>query len=133
MQSTAKKLKLPLDKLIVTVDEHGNTSAASIPLALDVAVRSGKIKRGDTRHARRRRRRLHLGRGVARLLSDLRSPCRGANSNDDFNMTSFAFVFPGQGSQSVGMLDAFGDHPAVQQTLARGVRCARRGHRPPDP
>ncbi len=48
MQGTAKKLKLPLDKLIVTVDQHGNTSAASIPLALDVAVRSGKIKRGDT-------------------------------------------------------------------------------------
>ena len=48
MQSTAKKLKLPLEKLIVTVDEHGNTSAASIPLALDQAVRSGKIKRGDT-------------------------------------------------------------------------------------
>jgi 3-oxoacyl-[acyl-carrier-protein] synthase-3 len=48
MQSTAKKLKLPLDKLIVTVDEHGNTSAASIPLALDEAVRAGKIQRGDT-------------------------------------------------------------------------------------
>lgn len=48
MQGTAKKLKMPLDKLIVTVDEHGNTSAASIPLALDVAVREGKIKRGDT-------------------------------------------------------------------------------------
>ena len=48
MQGTAKKLKLPLDKLIVTVDEHGNTSAASIPLALDAAVRSGKVKRGDT-------------------------------------------------------------------------------------
>jgi 3-oxoacyl-[acyl-carrier-protein] synthase-3 len=48
MQGTAKKLKLPLDKLVVTVDEHGNTSAASIPLALDWAVRSGKIKRGDT-------------------------------------------------------------------------------------
>ena len=48
MQGTAKKLKLPLDKLIVTVDKHGNTSAASIPLALDSAVRSGKIKRGDT-------------------------------------------------------------------------------------
>jgi 3-oxoacyl-[acyl-carrier-protein] synthase III len=48
MQSTARKLKLPLDKLIVTVDEHGNTSAASIPLALDESVRSGKIKRGDT-------------------------------------------------------------------------------------
>ena len=35
MQGTASKLKLPLDKLVVTVDEHGNTSAASIPLALD--------------------------------------------------------------------------------------------------
>jgi 3-oxoacyl-[acyl-carrier-protein] synthase-3 len=48
MQGTAKKLKLPLDKLIATVDEHGNTSAASIPLALDVAVRAGTVKRGDT-------------------------------------------------------------------------------------
>jgi 3-oxoacyl-[acyl-carrier-protein] synthase-3 len=48
MQGTAKKLKLPLDKLIATVDEHGNTSAASIPLALDVAVRAGTVQRGDT-------------------------------------------------------------------------------------
>lgn len=48
MQSTARKLKMPLEKLIVTVDEHGNTSAASIPLALDTAVREGKIKKGDT-------------------------------------------------------------------------------------
>ena len=48
MQSTAKKLKLPLDKLVVTVDQHGNTSAASIPLALDAWVRQGKIGNGDT-------------------------------------------------------------------------------------
>jgi 3-oxoacyl-[acyl-carrier-protein] synthase-3 len=48
LQSTAKRLKLPLEKLIVTVDQHGNTSAASIPLALDESVRSGKIARGDT-------------------------------------------------------------------------------------
>jgi 3-oxoacyl-[acyl-carrier-protein] synthase-3 len=48
MQGTAKKLRMSLDKLIVTVDEHGNTSAASIPLALDAAVRSGKIQRGQT-------------------------------------------------------------------------------------
>jgi 3-oxoacyl-[acyl-carrier-protein] synthase III len=48
MQGTAKRLKLPTDKLIATVDEHGNTSAASVPLALDESVRSGKIKRGDT-------------------------------------------------------------------------------------
>ena len=48
MQSTARKLKLAADKVVVTVDEHGNTSAASIPLALDSAVRSGRIRRGDT-------------------------------------------------------------------------------------
>lgn len=47
MQSTAKKLKLSMDKVIVTVDQHGNTSAASIPLALDWAVRNGKVKPGD--------------------------------------------------------------------------------------
>jgi 3-oxoacyl-[acyl-carrier-protein] synthase-3 len=48
MQSTARKLKLPMDKVVVTVDQHGNTSAASIPLALDTAVRSGRIKAGQT-------------------------------------------------------------------------------------
>ena len=47
MHSAAKKLKLPIDKVVVTVDQHGNTSAASIPLALDGAVRSGKIKPGQ--------------------------------------------------------------------------------------
>jgi len=48
MQSTARKLKLSMDKVVVTVDQHGNTSAASIPLALDTAVRAGRIQRGDT-------------------------------------------------------------------------------------
>ena len=48
MQSTARRLKMSMDKVVVTVDEHGNTSAASIPLALDVAVRAGRIQRGDT-------------------------------------------------------------------------------------
>ena len=48
MQSTAKKLKLSMDKVVVTVDQHGNTSAASIPLALDYAVRSGQVKKGET-------------------------------------------------------------------------------------
>ena len=47
MQGAARKLKLPMDKVIVTVDQHGNTSAASIPLALDSGVRSGRIKPGD--------------------------------------------------------------------------------------
>jgi 3-oxoacyl-[acyl-carrier-protein] synthase III len=48
MQSTARKLKLDPSRLVVTVDQHGNTSAASVPLALDHAVRSGQVQRGDT-------------------------------------------------------------------------------------
>ena len=48
MQSTARKLKLSMDKVVVTVQQHGNTSAASIPLALDHAVRSGQVKPGET-------------------------------------------------------------------------------------
>lgn len=47
LQATAKKLDMSLDKVVVTVDKHGNTSAASIPLALDTAVRDGRIQRGD--------------------------------------------------------------------------------------
>jgi len=48
MSSAARKLRLPAERLVVTVDEHGNTSAASIPLALDCAVRDGRIKHGDS-------------------------------------------------------------------------------------
>jgi len=47
LQATAKKLEMSMDKVVVTVDRHGNTSAASIPLALDTAVKDGRIKRGD--------------------------------------------------------------------------------------
>jgi 3-oxoacyl-[acyl-carrier-protein] synthase-3 len=47
ISATAKKLGMTMDQVIVTVDRHGNTSAGSVPLALDEAVRSGKIKRGD--------------------------------------------------------------------------------------
>lgn len=47
IKAAAKKLGLPMERVIVTVDEHANTSSASIPLALDVAVRDGRIKRGD--------------------------------------------------------------------------------------
>jgi 3-oxoacyl-[acyl-carrier-protein] synthase-3 len=45
--ATAKKLRMPMDRVIVTVDVHGNTSAASVPLALDVAVRDGRVRRGQ--------------------------------------------------------------------------------------
>ena len=47
LDATARKLSLPAEKVVVTVDQHANTSAASVPLALDVAVRDGRIKPGD--------------------------------------------------------------------------------------
>lgn len=48
IQAMAKRLKLPMEKVVLTIEEHGNTSAASIPLALDYAVRREQIKRGET-------------------------------------------------------------------------------------
>jgi 3-oxoacyl-[acyl-carrier-protein] synthase-3 len=48
INATAKKLRTPMERVVVTVHEHGNTSAASVPLALDVAVRDGRIQRGET-------------------------------------------------------------------------------------
>jgi len=47
IQATAKRLNLPMEKVILTVQDHGNTSAASVPMALDVGVRDGRIKRGQ--------------------------------------------------------------------------------------
>jgi 3-oxoacyl-[acyl-carrier-protein] synthase-3 len=47
IQATARKLEMPMERVIVTVQDHGNTSAASVPLALDVAVRDGRIRRGE--------------------------------------------------------------------------------------
>jgi 3-oxoacyl-[acyl-carrier-protein] synthase-3 len=47
ISAAARKLDLPMERVVVTVDEHANTSSASIPLALDVAVRDGRIKRGE--------------------------------------------------------------------------------------
>ena len=47
IQATARKLEIPMERVIVTVQDHGNTSAASVPMALDVAVRDGRIRRGE--------------------------------------------------------------------------------------
>jgi len=47
IQATAKRLDMPMDRVIITVDKHGNTSSGSVPLALDYAVRSGKVQRGQ--------------------------------------------------------------------------------------
>jgi 3-oxoacyl-[acyl-carrier-protein] synthase-3 len=48
ISSVAKKLKMPMDRVVLTIEDQGNTSAASVPLALDLAVRDGRIKKGDT-------------------------------------------------------------------------------------
>jgi 3-oxoacyl-[acyl-carrier-protein] synthase-3 len=47
IEATAKRLDMPMERVIVTVDRHGNTSSGSVPLALDEAVRSGRVKRGQ--------------------------------------------------------------------------------------
>ena len=47
IQATAKRLDLPIEKVILTVQDHGNTSSASIPMALDVGIRDGRIQRGQ--------------------------------------------------------------------------------------
>ena len=67
IDASADKLGIPPEKVVITVDQHGNTSAASIPLALSVAVADGRIK-GATDPARGDGRRLHLGRDAAALV-----------------------------------------------------------------
>ena len=47
IEATARRLDMPMERVIVTVDRHGNTSSGSVPLALDAAVRSGKVQRGQ--------------------------------------------------------------------------------------
>ena len=47
IQATARKLEMPMDRVVLTVQNQGNTSAASVPLAMDIAVRDGRIKRGE--------------------------------------------------------------------------------------
>ena len=48
IQATAKKLSMSMDKVVITIADHGNTSAASVPLAFDTAIRDGRIQRGQT-------------------------------------------------------------------------------------
>ena len=103
IDATAKKLGVPPERVIATVERHANTSAASIPLALDEAVRDGRIRAGH--------RVLLIGVGggftwgsvLPHLLRSL--------------TMQIAFVFPGQGSQSVGMMAGFDAHPAIRATF----------------
>ena len=92
--------------MIVTVDQHGNTSAASVPLALDVAVRDGRIRRGH--HV--------LLQGVGGGFT------WGSVLLQMVRTVKLAFVFPGQGSQSVGMLSSFADVRRSTAVLDRARR-----------
>ena len=68
LEGTARKLGIREDRIVMTLDRHGNTSAASIPLAFDAAVKDGRIKQGRSGAVRSDGRRLHLGRGSGPLL-----------------------------------------------------------------
>ena len=70
IEATAKRLDMPMERVIVTVDKHGNTSSGSVPLALDEAVRSGKGATRPVAAAGGLRRRLHLGQRAAPVLSE---------------------------------------------------------------
>lgn len=67
IQATARRLGMSMEQVVVTVDRHGNTSTASIPLALDAAVRDGRVQRRAIAVAGGLRRRLHLGFGLIRF------------------------------------------------------------------
>jgi len=71
LDATARKLGLPAEKVVVTVDEHANTSAASVPLALDTAVRDGRIKRDDIVVLGSDGRWLYMGGGSAQILKNI--------------------------------------------------------------
>ncbi len=117
MDATARKLGMPLDKVISTVDLHANTSAASIPLALDVAVRDGRIRSGQ-----------HL------MLVGVGGGFTWGSVFVDGRMSApwramaheLAFVFPGQGSQQIGMMDGFADASGGARDVRRGIRSAGR-------
>ena len=92
--------------MVVTVDRHANTSAASIPLALDEAVRDGRIRAGH--HVMM----LGVGGGFTWGSALVRWSDVDDTTDDDV-----AVVFPGQGSQSVGMMAGWDDHPVVRATF----------------
>ena len=76
LESTAKKLGIPEDRVVITLDRHGNTSAASIPLAFDVAVKDGRIKPGATCVDGGHGWRVHLGGLPCPLLRNHSKPLR---------------------------------------------------------
>ena len=93
IEATAKKMGMPMARVVVTVDQHGNTSAASVPLALDAAVRDGRIQRGQKVMLE------GVGGGLpgARPCSSSDPSVRAAITESGETQMTFAFVFPGAG------------------------------------
>ncbi|VFS82140.1 Malonyl CoA-acyl carrier protein transacylase [Kluyvera cryocrescens] len=105
--ATAKKLGMSMDNVVVTLDRHGNTSAASVPCAFDEAVRDGRIKRGQL-----------VLLGSFRVAVSPGALRWFVSKYKDKKMTQFAFVFPGQGSQAVGMLSELAaTNPVIEETF----------------
>jgi len=98
IEAAVKRLKLPMERVIVNVDRYGNTGAASVYVALEEAWTNGRLKTGDLVLMAAFRRGFTWGRGAS---------CAG-------RLMRIAFLFPGQGSQAVGMGRAFAqDSPAA--------------------
>ena len=137
LDATLNRLEIPASKCWMNLEKYGNTSAASVPMTLDEANRAGWFKPGDVDPHDGHRRRHGLGR---------RASCAG--DGEATTMGKLAFIFPGQGSQAVGMgkdlHDAFPEARAVFDAGGRRARrdalarCASRGRRrrsssPPTP
>ena len=100
IEATAQRLNLPMERVILTVAEHGNTSAASVPLALDHALKQDKIKHGEI---------LMLEAFGAGLAWGSHWLSISVMSVELTSMKKIAVVFPGQGSQSLGMLGSMAE------------------------
>ena len=107
VDATMKMLQLPLDKCITNIDEYGNTSSASIPLALADAIRAGQVKKGNVVVFVAFGGGLVVGCGRLALArrTRRRSARRGARERGTslIRMPTLGVIFPGQGSQTVGM------------------------------
>ena len=105
ISATAKKLGMSMDNVVVTLDRHGNTSAASVPCAFDEAVRDGRIKRGQLVLLEA------FGGGFTGVPRWFVSSIR--NKND-----AICFCVPGPGSQTVGMLSEMAaNYPVIEETF----------------
>ena len=110
IEATAKHAGMPMDKVYVNVDRYGNTSAASIAIALDEAVRTGRLTARHDGHAGRLRRRVHVGQHGRAVVAG-----------------PTVWLCPGQGAQKVGMgKDLAERFPAARDTFDRHRRGARR-------